>query len=142
MQDCCVEAAYTFYVRHREHLDQARDRRGQRQLCRAMRQSPISRKNDLTLPQWTHLLRRLADSRRIEREMVSRLESFSGEIQPVDEVRHAHVKNKEKSDRDLLALVQATRCFCWQLRDWDKCEQLDDLYGVIKDDIEMASSGG
>ena len=141
MQDCCVEAAHTFYVRHRDHLDKALNNRGQ-PLCRTPRQNDIVRKDDLTLPQWTHLLRRLADSRSIEREMVSRLESFSGEIQPVDEVRHAHVKNKEKSDRDLLALVQTTRCFCWQLRDWEKCEQLDDLYGVIKEIIEIASSGG
>lgn len=140
MQDCCVEAAYTFYARHRDHLDKALNNRRQ-PLCRTSRQNRIVQKDDLTLPQWTHLLRRLADSRSIEREMVSRLESFSGEIQPVDEVRHAHVKNKEKSDRDLLALVQTTRCFCWQLRDWEKCEQLDDLYGVIKEIIEITSSG-
>ncbi|KAF8246040.1 hypothetical protein K440DRAFT_662383 [Wilcoxina mikolae CBS 423.85] len=137
MQECCIDAAHTFYMRHQERLDVVTDRKGRR-LCYTTHGRPISNKHDLTLPQWTHLLRRLSDAKGLKREMVSRIESFNGEIQPVDEVRHACSKNKEKSDRDLLALVQITRCFCWQLRDWEKCEQLDDLYGTIEEAIDIA----
>lgn len=137
MQECCIEAAHTFYERHKEKLDVVTDRKG-RKLCYTTHGRQIANKNDLTLPQWTHLLRRLSDAKGLKREMVSRIESFNGEIQPVDEVRHAYSKNKEKSDRDLLALVQITRCFCWQLRDWEKCEQLDDLYGTIEETIDLA----
>jgi hypothetical protein len=64
--------------------------------------------------------------------MVSRIESFNGEIQPVDEVRHAFTKDKVKGDRDLLALVQMTRIFTWQLKDWTRCGYLDELYTTLE----------
>jgi hypothetical protein len=137
LQDVCVDAAFTFYQRNRAHLDTISDRKG-RALCFTPGGRAITHKSDLTLPQWTHLLRRLSDAKGLRRDMVSRLESFNGEIQPVDEVRHACSKNKEKSDRDLLALVQTTRCFCWQLRDWEKCGLLDELYGSIEEELVMA----
>jgi len=140
MQDCIVETAFGFYIRHQKVLDSVTDRKGRKLCCATAGHVQITSKNDLTLPQWTRLLRRLSDAKGIQRSMVSHLESFNGEIQPVDEVRHACSKKKEKSDRDLLALVQATRCFCWQLRDWEKCEQLDDLYGTIEARIALAKS--
>ena len=136
MQACCVAAAFTFYTRHRPALDAAADRRGRR-LCATPAGRAITAADELTLPQWTHLLRRLADARALPRAAVARLESFCGEIQPVDEVRHAAAKRKRKSDRDLLALVQAARVFCWQLRDWPRCEQLDELYAAIEEDIAL-----
>ena len=91
----------------------------------------------LTLPRWTHHLRRLVEHDRIPAHIVANKESFSGEIQPVDEVRHAVNKQKEKTDRDLLALVQAARRFCWQLKDWERCRQLDDLYTLLEDAIRL-----
>lgn len=138
MQDCIVEAAFDFYIRHHKILDTVTDRKRRPLCCATAGRERITNKNDLTLPQWTHLLRRLSDAKGLLRNMVSRLESFNGEIQPVDEVRHAYSKKKEKSDRDVLALVQVTRCFCWQLRDWEKCSQLDDLYETVEARIALA----
>lgn len=93
--------------------------------------------NSLTLPRWTHHLRRLVEHGRIPPSIISNRDSFSGEIQPVDEVRHAVNKQKQKTDRDLLALVQQARTFCWQLKDWERCRQLDELYGVLEDKIKL-----
>ena len=90
-----------------------------------------------TLPRWTHHLRRLVEQNRIPPYIIANKDSFSGEIQPVDEVRHALRKNKTKTDRDLLALVQQVRKFCWQLKDWEKCKELDRLYGVLEDFIRF-----
>ncbi|KAF8426189.1 hypothetical protein EV426DRAFT_704118 [Tirmania nivea] len=104
----------------------------------------------LNLPRWTHYLRRLVEHGRIPPSIISNRDSFSGEIQPVDEVRHAVNKKKQKTDRGLLALVQQARTFCWQLKDWERCMQLDELYGLLEDKIklvkdeegwEMAGSG-
>ncbi|KAF8455765.1 hypothetical protein BGX38DRAFT_1166804 [Terfezia claveryi] len=93
--------------------------------------------NSLNLPRWTHHLRRLVEHGRIPPSIISNRDSFSGEIQPVDEVRHAVNKHKQKADRDLLALVQQARTFCWQLKDWERCRQLDELYGVLEDKIKL-----
>ena len=90
-----------------------------------------------TLPRWTHHLRRLVEQNRIPPHIIANKDSFSGEIQPVDEVRHALRKGKTKTDRDLLALVQQVRKFCWQLKDWEKCKELDRLYGVLEDFIRF-----
>lgn len=136
LEDCCISAAYTFYHKHRAELDTVKDRRGNR-LCKTSTQPHITHPSDLSLPQWTHLLRRLSDAKGLKREMVSRIESFNGEIQPVDEVRHACSKRKWKSDRDLLALVQVTRTFCWQLRDWERCRDLDRFYEVVEQYIAV-----
>ncbi|PWW79285.1 hypothetical protein C7212DRAFT_349237 [Tuber magnatum] len=137
MQQCCVRAAYEFYLRHRAHLDNIRDKKS-RQLCLTAKSNPISKPDDLSLPHWTHLLRRISDARGLQKNMVSRIESFNGDISPVDEVRHAFTKKKVKSDRDLLALVQLTRNFCWQLKDWDRCADLDTLYTLLEKTIREA----
>ncbi|KAI5796593.1 hypothetical protein EDC01DRAFT_651989 [Geopyxis carbonaria] len=134
LQAVCIEASHDFYRKHQRILDTVTDRK-KRHFCKTPHGDPIKSQHDLSLPQWTHLLRRLSDAKGLTRNMVSRIESFNGEIQPVDEVRHAFSKNKQKSDRDLLALVQTTRVFCWQLRDWDKCQDLDDLYTTIEQRI-------
>ncbi|KAI5808219.1 hypothetical protein DFH27DRAFT_522870 [Peziza echinospora] len=97
----------------------------------------ITSATSITLPRWTHYLRRLADRDRIPKHIVGDLVSFSGEIQPVDEVRHAVRKGKVKTDRDLLALVQQARKFCWQLRDWAKCRELDQLYEVVEGRVRL-----
>jgi hypothetical protein len=137
MQQCCVAAAFQFYLRYRDHLDSIKDRK-QRQLCLTAKSGPILKADDLSLPHWTHLLRRISDARGLQKHMVSRIESFNGDISPVDEVRHAYTKSKVKSDRDLLALLQLTRNFCWQLKDWDKCADLDTLYTVLEKTIRHA----
>jgi len=137
MQQCCVRAAHEFYLRHRAHLDNIKDKKS-RQLCLTAKSNPISKPDDLSLPHWTHLLRRISDARGLQKNMVSRIESFNGDISPVDEVRHAFTKNKVKSDRDLLALVQLTRNFCWQLKDWDRCGDLDTLYTLLEKTIREA----
>lgn len=137
MQKCCIEAAFTFYQRHKLHLDTINDR-SSKPLCITAKKEPINSPTDLSLPHWTHLLRRISDARGLQKEMVSRLESFNGDILPVDEIQHAFKKEKVKSDRDLLALIQLTRNFCWQLKDWDKCKDLDDLYGVLEKTIRQA----
>jgi len=137
MQQCCVRAAHEFYLRHRAHLDNIKDKKS-RQLCLTAKSNPISKPDDLSLPHWTHLLRRISDARGLQKNMVSRIESFNGDISPVDEVRHAFTKNKVKSDRDLLALVQLTRNFCWQLKDWDRCGDLDTLYTLLEKTIRQA----
>ncbi|CUS12145.1 unnamed protein product [Tuber aestivum] len=137
MQQCCVRAAHEFYLRHRAHLDNIKDKKS-RQLCLTAKSNPISKPDDLSLPHWTHLLRRISDARGLQKNMVSRIESFNGDISPVDEVRHAFTKNKVKSDRDLLALVQLTRNFCWQLKDWDRCADLDTLYTLLEKTIREA----
>ncbi|RPB02270.1 hypothetical protein L873DRAFT_1802206 [Choiromyces venosus 120613-1] len=137
MQQCCVRAAHEFYLRHRAHLDNIKDKKS-RQLCLTAKSNPISKPDDLSLPHWTHLLRRISDARGLQKNMVSRIESFNGDISPVDEVRHAFTKNKVKSDRDLLALVQLTRNFCWQLKDWDRCADLDTLYTLLEKTIRQA----
>jgi len=93
--------------------------------------------DSLNLPRWTHHLRRLVEQGRIPPSIISNRDSFSGEIQPVDEVRHAVNKHKQKTDRDLLALVQQARKFCWQLKDWERCRQLDELYGLLEDKIKL-----
>lgn len=137
MQQCCVAAAFQFYRRYQDHLDNIKDRK-QRQLCLTAKSGPIMKADDLSLPHWTHLLRRISDARGLQKHMVSRIESFNGDISPVDEVRHAYTKSKVKSDRDLLALLQLTRNFCWQLKDWDKCADLDTLYTVLEKTIRNA----
>ncbi|KAF8467845.1 hypothetical protein BDZ91DRAFT_762635 [Kalaharituber pfeilii] len=91
----------------------------------------------LTLPRWTHHLRRLVEQNRIPPHIIANKDSFSGEIQPVDEVRHAVHKRKLMSDRDLLALVQQARKFCWQLKDWDRCRTLDELYEILENAIKL-----
>ena len=96
--------------------------------------------HSLNLPRWTHHLRRLVEHGRIPPSIISNRDSFSGEIQPVDEVRHAVNKGKQKTDRDLLALVQQARTFCWQLKDWERCRQLDELYGLLEDRINLVKS--
>ncbi|RPB24667.1 hypothetical protein L211DRAFT_837031 [Terfezia boudieri ATCC MYA-4762] len=73
--------------------------------------------NSLNLPRWTHHLRRLVEHGRIPPSIISNRDSFSGEIQ--------------------LALVQQARTFCWQLKDWERCRQLDELYGVLEDKIKL-----
>ncbi|KAG0633951.1 hypothetical protein HOY80DRAFT_562245 [Tuber brumale] len=137
MQQCCVRAAHEFYLRHRAHLDNIKDKKS-RQLCLTAKSNPISKSDDLSLPHWTHLLRRISDARGLQKNMVSRIESFNGDISPVDEVRHAFAKGKVKSDRDLLALVQLTRNFCWQLKDWDRCTDLDTLYTLLEKTVREA----
>jgi len=137
MQQCCVRAAHEFYLRHRAHLDNIKDKKS-RQLCLTAKSNPISKPDDLSLPHWTHLLRRISDARGLQKSMVSRIESFNGDISPVDEVRHAFAKGKVKSDRDLLALVQLTRNFCWQLKDWDRCTDLDTLYTLLEKTVREA----
>lgn len=134
MQKCCIEAAFTFYQRHKTHLDTINDR-SSKPLCQTAKKSPIESPADLSLPHWTHLLRRISDARGLQKEMVSRIESFNGDISPVDELQHAFKKEKVKSDRDLLALIQLARNFCWQLKDWDRCRSLDDLYSLVDGEI-------
>lgn len=134
MQKCCIEAAFTFYQRHKTHLDTINDRNS-KPLCQTAKKGPIESPADLSLPHWTHLLRRISDARGLQKEMVSRIESFNGDISPVDELQHAFKKEKVKSDRDLLALIQLARNFCWQLKDWDRCRSLDDLYSLVDGEI-------
>lgn len=136
MQKCCIEAAFNFYRRHKPHLDTINDR-SSKPLCQTAKRGPIESSTDLSLPHWTHLLRRISDARGLQTEMVSRIESFNGDISPVDELQHAFKKEKVKSDRDLLALIQLTRNFCWQLKDWDKCKDLDDLYTMVDKEIRQ-----
>jgi hypothetical protein len=152
MQSLTIGCSFKFYMRHKTQLDSIRDR-NQVPLCRKSGHAqghhitknsnhyhssggfiPITKADDLTLPQWTHLLRRLQDAKPkgLTKDMVSRLESFNGEIMPVDEVRHAFTKEKIKSDRELLALIQTARTFCWQLMDWGSCRDLDELYKVVE----------
>ena len=97
----------------------------------------VTSRDTHTLPRWTHHLRRLVEQNRIPSSIIANKDSFSGEIQPVDEVRHALKKAKTKTDRDLLALVQQVRKFCWQLKDWEKCKELDNLYGILEDFIRF-----
>lgn len=134
MQKCCIEAAFTFYQRHKVHLDTINDK-SLKPLCQTAKKGPIEGPADLSLPHWTHLLRRISDARGLKKEMVSRIESFNGDISPVDELQHAFKKEKVKSDRDLLALIQLARNFCWQLKDWDRCSSLDDLYSLVDGEI-------
>lgn len=134
MQKCCIEAAFTFYQRHKPHLDTINDK-SLKPLCQTAKKGPIEGPADLSLPHWTHLLRRISDARGLKKEMVSRIESFNGDISPVDELQHAFKKEKVKSDRDLLALIQLARNFCWQLKDWDRCRSLDDLYSLVDGEI-------
>lgn len=136
MQKCCIEAAFAFYSRHKVHLDTINDR-SSKPLCQTAKKGPIENPTDLSLPHWTHLLRRISDARGLQKEMVSRIESFNGDISPVDELQHAFKKEKVKSDRDLLALIQLTRNFCWQLKDWDRCKHLDELYGLVDKNIRQ-----
>lgn len=131
IQHLCIGAAFDFYQKHQEALNNVRDKRG-KPLCQTTRGEPIQDATDLNLVQWTHLLRRIFDVKGLKKDMVSSLESFNGEIQPVDEVRHAYKKSKTKSDRDLLALVQISRCFTWQLKDWTRCACLDGLYTLLE----------
>lgn len=139
LQKCCIEAAFTFYKLHKSHLDTINDR-GSKPLCITAKREEITSPTDLSLPHWTHLLRRISDARGLQRDMVSRIESFNGDISPVDEIQHAFKKEKVKSDRDLLALIQLTRNFCWQLKDWERCKLLDDLYGIVEKDIKDLKS--
>lgn len=141
MQKCCIEAAFTFYRRHKPHLDTINDR-SSKPLCQTAKKGPIESPTDLSLPHWTHLLRRISDARGLQKEMVSRIESFNGDISPVDELQHAFKKEKVKSDRDLLALIQLTRNFCWQLKDWDRCKDLDVLYTILDKDIRQVTRNG
>lgn len=134
MQLYCIEAAFDFYQRHKLHLDTINDNYS-RPICRTARNEPISSPTDLSLGYWTHILRRISDARGLQREMVSKIESFNGDASPVNEIQHARKKQKVKSDRDLLALIQLARKFCWQLKNWDKCQYLDDLYGVMEKKI-------
>lgn len=138
MQKCCIEAAFTFYLRHKPHLDTINDKNS-KPLCQTAKKGPIENPTDLSLPHWTHLLRRISDARGLQKEMVSRIGSFNGDISPVDELQHAFKKEKFKSDRDLLALIQLTRNFCWQLKDWDRCKDLDDLYSLVDKEIRQVS---
>ncbi|KAH0607951.1 uncharacterized protein H6S33_002003 [Morchella sextelata] len=139
LQKCCIEAAFTFYKQHKSHLDTINDR-SSKPLCITAKREEITSPTDLSLPHWTHLLRRISDARGLQRDMVSRIESFNGDISPVDEIQHAFKKEKVKSDRDLLALIQLTRNFCWQLKDWERCKLLDDLYGIVEKDIKDLKS--
>ncbi|KAF3904537.1 hypothetical protein ABW21_db0201232 [Orbilia brochopaga] len=125
----CVKAAYSFYTRHK--LRGAVDKKNipifltkDKQIARL----PF----DLTLPQWTQHLRKACDTRFINADMVHCLESFKGEIQPVDEVRHALVKEKTKSDRAFLAVIEAVRTFVKQLKDWERCEMVDAVYDEVE----------
>ncbi|KAJ6258704.1 hypothetical protein Dda_6754 [Drechslerella dactyloides] len=125
----CVKAAYNFYTTHK--LRAAVDKKNipifltkDKQIARL----PF----DLTLPQWTQHLRKACDTRFIRADMVHCLESFKGEIQPVDEVRHALAKEKTKSDRAFLAVIEAVRTFVKQLKDWERCEMVDAVYDEVE----------
>ncbi|KAF8251688.1 hypothetical protein K440DRAFT_658360 [Wilcoxina mikolae CBS 423.85] len=132
---CCALTAYHFYMLHKEQLDSIANRQKRPIPLFNQNGRPIESKDDLMLPQWTHLLRRLSDTKELPQDMVTQPESFCRDIQLVDEVHHAVAKNKEKSDRDILALVQHSRTFCWQLKDWDRCTLLDELYAEVRADI-------
>ncbi|KAK6338004.1 hypothetical protein TWF696_001475 [Orbilia brochopaga] len=129
LMNICVKAAYNFYTLHK--LRGAVDKKNipifltkDKQIARL----PF----DLTLPQWTQHLRKACDTRFINADMVYCLESFKGEIQPVDEVRHALVKEKTKSDRAFLAVIEAVRTFVKQLKDWQRCEMVDAVYDEVE----------
>ncbi|KAF3923140.1 hypothetical protein ABW20_dc0107823 [Dactylellina cionopaga] len=125
----CVKAAYNFYTTH--HLSNALDKKSM-PIFLAKDKQVARLPFDLTLPQWTQHLRKACDTRHITEEMVYSHESFKGEIQPVDEVRHALVKEKVKSDRALLALIEAARTFVKQLKDWERCGMVDTIYEEIE----------
>ncbi|KAF3914606.1 hypothetical protein AA313_de0200550 [Arthrobotrys entomopaga] len=134
----CIKAAHSFYTTY--HLNKALDKKSipifltkDKQVARL----PF----DLTLPQWTQHLRKACDTRHVTEDMVYSLESFKGEIQPVDEVRHALMKEKVKSDRALLALIEAARTFVKQLKDWERCEIIDGIYEEIEMVIRIKKAG-
>ncbi|EWC44890.1 hypothetical protein DRE_00949 [Drechslerella stenobrocha 248] len=129
LRHICVKAAHAFYSDH--NLRAALDKKHipifltkDKQIARL----PF----DLTLPQWTQHLRKACDTRFITADIVQCIESFKGEIQPVDEVHHALVKGKTKSDRALLAVIEAARTFVKQLKDWEMCEMVDSVYNEVE----------
>ncbi|KAF3933966.1 hypothetical protein ABW19_dt0208164 [Dactylella cylindrospora] len=125
----CISAAHSFYTLHKLHT--ALDKKSVPIFLTKDKQ--VARlPYDLTLPQWTQHLRKACDTRHITENMVYSLESFKGEIQPVDEVRHALMKEKVKNDRSLLALIEAARTFVKQLKDWDRCEMIDGVYEEVE----------
>lgn len=95
----------------------------------------------VTLPQWTHALRRYHDAQRIPPQLLANPKSFCGEIQPVDEVYHSAKSKKIKNDRELLALVMVARQYCFQLKDLERCGELDALYGVIEEGVALEKRG-
>ncbi|TGZ80064.1 hypothetical protein EX30DRAFT_372573 [Ascodesmis nigricans] len=130
----CMNAAYDFYHRYKSELSIVPDRRNQ-----LVVKINIDGPHCQTLPQWTNLLRSLATAKGIKPDMVAQHTSFNGETQSVDEVRHALSKRKDKSDRDMLALVQMARTFCWQLKDWKRCKELDVMYTRLERVIAAAN---
>lgn len=133
LHSTCVNAAYAFYNKH--GLRAAYDKKSVPVFLTKDKQV-AQLPSDLTLPQWTQHLRKACDTRHIEEHMVSSHESFKGEIQPVDEVRHALVKEKVKCDRALLALIWAARIFVDQLMDQERCDFIDGLYDEVERAIE------
>lgn len=69
------------------------------------------------------------------RGLFYKLVSLNGEVQSVDEVRHAIVIGKGKSDRKFLALVTVVKVFISHLRDLNTCKDVDTLYGVLEKNI-------